>query len=435
MVSESILSPAVLGTGAPGVSLTEEEIRVLVEEAFAREAVAGARLLVVVPDGTRTAPIELMARVLHDTLHREVAALDYLIALGTHQPMTPAQIESHFGISAADLASERPKTKIYNHRWEDPRTFRHLGTISEGDMNRLSRGLMNESVEVRMNALVFEYDMVVICGPTFPHEVVGFSGGNKYFFPGISAGEMIDASHWLGALMTSHDVIGTLRTPVRDMIDTAASLIGVEKRCLAMVVSGTTLAGLYWGSPEEAYAAAAELSRRVHIQWVDRPFRRVLAVMPRLYDDMWTGAKGMYKTEPAVADDGEVVIYAPHIDETSYTHRDYIEQVGYHVRDYFTSRMERFAHIPRGILAHSTHVRGPGTYDPATDTERPRIQVTFATGIDRERCRRLGVGYLDPASVDIQSWSAERDDEVLFVPKAGEILYRVRDEPTGDQSL
>ena len=133
--------------------------------------------------------------------------------------------------------------------------------------------------------------------------------------------------------------------------------------------------------------------------YVDRPFKRVLSVMPTMYDDIWTAAKGMYKMEPAIADGGEVIIYAPHITEVSYTHGHLLDQVGYHVRDYFLKQWDAFKHVPGGVLAHSTHLRGIGTYE--NGVEKPRIKVTLATGIPEERCRRINLGYMDPASVDV----------------------------------
>jgi nickel-dependent lactate racemase len=297
---------------------------------------------------------------------------------------------------------------------------------------------MSLDVPVRLNKLVLEYDYIFICGPTFPHEVIGFSGGNKYFFPGIGGPEVINFTHWLGAIITSYEVIGTPYTPVRAVVDLAASMIDRPKLCFSLVVhpgdsspslhgSGSHdghLAGLFIGSPEEAYAAAADLSSRVHIKWIDRPYRRVLSVMPRMYDDIWTAAKGMYKMEPAIADGGEVVVYAPHIDEISFTHGRIIDEVGYHVRDYFLKQWDRFKHYPGGILAHSTHLRGIGEYDPIQG-ERPRIKVTLATGISPERCAAHNLGYLDPATINPDDWANREDEGILLVPKAGEILYRL----------
>jgi len=321
--------------------------------------------------------------------------------------------------------------------------------------SNVKRGTWNmERIAVTINKLIFAYDQLIICGPTFPHEVVGFSGGNKYFFPGIAGPEIINFTHWLGAMLTSMAIIGTKHTPMRQVIDRAASFIPLPKLCFSLVVSAgtrtnaegrglskeklrvhprssaspTNLAGLYIGSPEEAFSAAADLSAQLHIVYVDKPFQRVLSIMPAMYDDLWTAAKGMYKLEPAIADGGEMVIYAPHITEVSYTHGRIIDQIGYHCRDYFLAQWEKFRHYPGGVLAHSTHLRGVGTYDPATGVERPRIQVTLATGIPEERCHRLNLGYLDPASVNVAAWEGREAEGILVVPKAGEMLYRVKDQ-------
>jgi nickel-dependent lactate racemase len=277
-------------------------------------------------------------------------------------------------------------------------------------------------VPVRLNKLILDYDHLIVCGPVFPHEVVGFSGGNKYFFPGISGPEVINFTHWLGALLTSMAIIGTKDTPVRQAIDRAASFIPRPKSCFGLVVKGDGLAGLYAGTPEAAWSAAADLSARLHVVTVDRPFQRALSVMPHMYDDIWTAAKGMYKLEPAIADGGEVVIYAPHIDEISYTHGAIIDQIGYHVRDYFVKQWDRFKDYPWGVLAHSTHLRGVGTFDGGVET--PRIDVTLATGIPEARCRKVNLGYLDPATIDVRAWEGREGEGILLVPKAGEILYK-----------
>ena len=166
---------------------------------------------------------------------------------------------------------------------------------------------------VALNRLVVEYDHLVICGPVFPHEVVGFSGGTKYFCPGVAGQDIIDFTHWLGALLTSREVIGSGYTPVRAVIDRAAAFVDRPVTCLSLVVTHDGIAGLYAGTPQESWTAAAALSAQVHIRRVDRPFERVLSIMPTMYADLWTAAKGMYKLEPVVADGGELVIYAPHI--------------------------------------------------------------------------------------------------------------------------
>ena len=188
-----------------------------------------------------------------------------------------------------------------------------LGEIPAVEIQELTGGRLNQAVPVRLNRLILDYDHILICGPVFPHEVVGFSGGAKYFFPGIAGPEIIHFTHWLGALITSYEIIGTPETAVRAVINRAVELVDRPHSLLALVAFPEGVAGVYCGPTLETWAEAAKLSAQRHIVWVEKPFQRVLSIMPPIYRDLWTGAKGMYKLEPVVADGGEVVIYAPHI--------------------------------------------------------------------------------------------------------------------------
>jgi len=421
----------VFGKGYADSFLTEADVRELMAEALAAQPLDGQRVLIIIPDSTRTFPLPLFFRLFHELVGERVAALDYLVALGTHQALSEDALNRLAGVSAEERATTYANVNIFNHRWEVEGTLVNIGVIPAGEIEDLSGGLFSMDVPVTVNRMIFDYDRLIICGPTFPHEVVGFSGGNKYFFPGISGPEVINFTHWLGAVITSYKVIGAPYTPVRAVIDRAAAMIDKPKMCFSMAVKATApkgqeLAGLYIGSPEEAYAAAAALSSQTHVVWIDKPFKRVLSVMPAMYDDIWTAAKGMYKMEPAIADGGEVVIYAPHIDEISYTHGQVIDEVGYHVRDYFLKQWDAFKDYPWGVLAHSTHLRGMGEYDAETNVERPRISVTLATRVPRERCEAIGLGYLDPDTINPDEWKDREDEGILFVPKAGEMLYRVK---------
>ena len=156
--------------------------------------------------------------------------------------------------------------------------------------------------------------------------------------------------------------------------------------------------------------------------YVDEPFRKVVAIMPERYEDIWTAAKGFYKLEPIVADGGEVIIFAPHISEVSVMH-PHITEIGYHNRDYFLGQWERFRDVPWGDLAHSTHLRGQGTWDPEHG-ERNRVTVTLATGIPRAVVEAVNLNYLDPATVDVAAYAA--DPDTFVEPHAGEVLYRLR---------
>jgi lactate racemase len=415
--------PDILASSAPRTRpMRADEVRAVLEEALGKLDLAGKTVLVIVPDSTRTAPVALQFKLLNELLAGKAAAVDYLVALGTHMPMNEAAMGKLLGAPVANGMAQGHR--VFNHQWNLPETFAQLGTISAQEVARFSNGMLSLDVAVRVNRLVMEYAQIIVCGPVFPHEVVGFSGGNKYFFPGIAGAEMINVTHWMGALLTSMATIGTADTPMRRMIDHAASMIPTPKLNIASVMHGCDLVGLFAGSMTGAWKKAAELSAAMDVIYVDTPFKRVLAVMPELYDDLWTGAKGMYKTEPAVADGGEVVIYAPHITEVSYAHGHILDEIGYHVRDYFLAQWETFKKYPWGVLAHSTHVRGGGTY--VNGVERPRINVTLATGIPAERCRKIGMGYLNPATIREYEWKGKESEGLLYVPRAGEMLYRVK---------
>ncbi len=404
-------------------TLGEHELHALLAASEREMSVEGKRVLIIIPDGTRTMPMTQLFPLIQQEIGERAQACDYLVALGTHPLMTDEQLTRMFGRPV--INGKCDGALVLNHRWDLPETFAEIGTIPASEVQQVSGGLLAEDILVKVNRLVCDYDQVLICGPVLPHEVVGFSGGNKYLFPGISGKEMIDQTHWLGALLGSYHIIGTEYTPVRELIDRAAAKIKTPVSCIALVVSTDGVNGFYFGSAREAWKSAAALSAKKHIEWVNKPFRRVLAVMPEMYADMWTAAKGMYKAEPAVMDEGEVVIYATHITEFSYTHGEWLERIGYHCRDYFLKQWKLFSDVPRGVLAHSTHLRGQGAYDPATGFERDRIRVTLATGIPEERCLAMNLGYLNPATIDFKEWLGKEDEGILMIPRAGETLYRL----------
>ena len=410
--------------GGPGATLGEEEVRRFVAEQLDRVDLDGRSLCVVVPDGTRSCPLPLLLEAVHGAVRGRVSRFTVLVALGTHAAMHAPDLERHLGYSG-DPESRYPGATVLNHEWWDQDTFVTLGHIGADRVAELSGGLLREGVDVRLNRAVVEHDVTLVVGPVFPHEVVGFSGGNKYFFPGVAGQEVIDLSHWLGALITSVEIIGTTgTTPVRALIDEAASLIPSQTLALCVVVESgtTTLHSAAFGEPRAAWAAAAKVSAETHVRYLDAPVRRVVSVIPSKYDDIWTAAKGFYKLEPVVADGGEVVLYAPHVRQISAMHPE-IDEIGYHCRDFFVKQWDRYKHLHWGVLAHSTHLRGAGTYHEV-DGERLRVQVTLASAIPEPVVRGANLGYLHPDDVDLAAMAA--DPETLVVPQAGEVLYRLR---------
>jgi nickel-dependent lactate racemase len=401
--------------GGPGQVLSDADVTAFIQEQLAGAGLDGRSVCVIVPDATRSCPLPLLLQAVHGALTGKVSRLTVLVALGTHAEMSPDELRTHLG---GDYA-------VLNHEWWKEETFADLGTISADRIGEISGGLLHEAVPVRLNRAVVEHDVALVVGPVFPHEVVGFSGGNKYFFPGVAGQEVIDLSHWLGALITSAGIIGTPGiTPVRALINEAAALIPADKLAISVVAqSGTNgLHAVAFGDTASSWEAAAAVSAQTHVRYLDRPVRRVVSLMPSRYQDIWTAAKGFYKVEPIVADGGEVILYAPHVTRLAAMHPE-IEQIGYHCRDYFLGQWDSFRSMHWGVLAHSTHLRGAGTWD-LVNGEQCRVDVTLATGIPEEVVRRANLGYLDPAGFELSQY--ENDPETLVLPNAGEILHRLR---------
>ncbi len=419
-------------TASPGGNLslesTQQTLRTALEDKFANQ-----RLLVLIPDHTRSLPLPFLFRTLIEAISN-ARQLDFMVALGTHPPLSEGQLCTLVGISPEERRRRYAAHRLLNHAWDDPAALATLGTLTQDEVRAIAGECWHPSlggdVPARINKAVYDYDHLLILGPTFPHEVVGFSGGAKYLFPGISGPEMINATHWLGALAGVVGVIGIQNTPVRAMIHAAAAMLPVPVMLIALVVDQHDLAGIFIGDLLEGWQAAAELSAQRHIHWVEQPYQRVLSCAPPMYDELWTAGKAMYKLEPAVAMGGELIIFAPHLDTVSRVHGRQIAEVGYHTLGYILENWNCFKHLPLGVLAHSTHVRGSGVME--NGVEKPNVRVTLASQIPPEACARLNLGYLDPASICPADWQNREDEGILYVPKAGEILYRLA-EPCGQR--
>jgi nickel-dependent lactate racemase len=388
----------------------------------------GRRVLAIVPDGTRTAPVGLIFQGLYRQIGHATKQFDVLIALGTHQPMGEQAICQRLEISETERQQTYREVKFFNHSWNDPTALKKIGVLTSEEVSKLTGGLFAMDVPVEINRMLFDYDQVIIIGPVFPHEVVGFSGGNKYLFPGVGGPQILNFFHWLGAVVTNPMIIGQKWTPVRRVVDRAGAMVNLDKLCFCMVVDPQKkLRGLFAGSPESAWDAASELSRQIHITYKKKPFHTILSCAPPMYDELWTAGKCMYKLEPVLADGGELIIYAPHLKEVCVSHGNHIEAIGYHCRDYFLKQWGKFKHIPWGVLAHSSHVRGIGTFE--NGVENCRAQVTLASQISASKCKQINLGYRDPQSIRVENFANREDSGVLMVPKAGEMLFHLENPP------
>jgi lactate racemase len=417
---------SVARSGAPGEPIGAGRVLEICRGALAGLDLRAKRVLVLIPDHTRHAPIGLFFRALYDVLGKSVKCLDYLVATGTHRAMEEDRLYRHIGITREEHGTVFTNVRFLAHEHDNPAALRTIGTIPASEIRSLTGGLFDQDIPVSINRAVLEYDHVIIVSPVVPHEAMGFAGGNKYFFPGVGGLDIIETFHWLAAVITNPAVNGVKDTPTRRVIDRAAKFLTVPRTCFAFAVDAhDRIACLFAGTPEDAWSRAADYSAELHVRYLDAPVRKVLGVTPDIYEELWVGGKAMYKLEPVVADGGELVIYGPQIREISFVHGEAIRRIGYHVRDYFLGQWEKFRSEPKLILAHSTNVRGVGSFEGGI--ERPRIRVTLATGIPEDVCRSVNLGYADPASINLDGWRRKPESGHLLVENAGQDLYRLRD--------
>jgi nickel-dependent lactate racemase len=412
-----------IGNGYADCEMSPVEATELVNKALENESWDGKRILLILPDLTRSAPIPLVYKSIYECIADKVECLDALIALGTHYPLSMERMFQRVGITREEYDNKYiKKTSFFNHEYNNVANLVDIGIITSEETKLITNGNSEEKVNVTINRKIFDYDYLMVIGPVFPHEVVGFSGGNKYFFPGICGEEIINMFHWMGAMITNAEINGVKDTPVRRILNRAAQFIKIPKLYFNLVANHGELRGLYIGDDIDAWGEAANLSEKVNVKCIYKKYKTVFGIAPVKYDDLWTAGKVAYKSETVVEDGGSIIIYAPHLKEVSLTHGKEMEEIGYHVKDYYAKRLDKFSSISPTMMAHSTHVKGRGSY--INNVEKPRVNVILATGISRELCEKLNLGYLDPDSVNVDEWKCKEDEGVLFIPDAGEVLYK-----------
>jgi nickel-dependent lactate racemase len=385
----------------------------------------GERVLAIIPDKTRDDNTHLLFPIANEFLARRgITSFDALVAQGTHPPMSELQKRSKIGV--ADFSGN-----LYDHRWDEPDELITIGELSGETVQQLTGGLIEDAVPVSINKLLAPgiYDTVLVFGATVPHEVAGFAGGAKYFFPGVAGPELTHTTHWLGALAGIENIIGQVETPTRKLIEAAADLISARIISFNTVVSRAAdgelvTYALFTGDIREAFRRAAEVSKQVLIRYTDRKYGRVIALLDPHYDELWVGGKASYKLGAIIEEGGELIIYAPHLTKLSETHGALIEKYGYapleSVRDMLGVSAELRENLC--IAAHLAHVAYAGRLDDQGKVV-PRYRITMATGLDEETCRRVNLGYIDHRTFDYESLRS--DPDTLIVENAGRDLYQV----------
>lgn len=419
---------SITGQGAPDADLSAAELRSIVENALA-EIEPGSKVLAIVPDKTRDDNTDLLvplaARILAG---KKAEKFDALVAQGTHNLMSAAEKRAKLGIG--DGRRILDFGKVFDHHWADPNELTTIGELTAETVKELTGGLFEKNIPLTINKLLApdNYDYVLIFGGVVPHEVAGFAGGAKYFFPGVAGAELTHATHWLGALAGIENIIGRIETPTRHLIEAAADSVAARIVCFSTVVTRDAenrlrTHALFAGDFRQSLRRAARVSQKVHIKYTGRKYERVVALLDEHYDELWVGGKASYKLGGIIEEGGELIIYAPHLRCLSDTHGKFIERYGYapieRIRELVADASELQTNLC--VAAHLAHVAFAGRQ---TDPFAPRYRITLASQIDEETCRRVRLGFLDHRTFRREDY--ENEAETLVVERAGRDLYLVK---------
>lgn len=409
---------SLVGNGSASSVLVESDFRKIVEQAL-ETVPAKAKVLAVIPDTSRDDNTHILFPLIDEILRsRRVQCFDALVAQGTHPPISGAEKLEKIGLD--DFAGN-----IFDHEWDNPAQLTNIGRLDADVAAKASGGEFAQSIDLTINRLILDYDLILVLGATVPHEVAGFSGGAKYFFPGISGADLTNATHWIAALAGIENIIGRIETPTRHLIELAADHINAEIINFSSSVSrnsGSELVthALFAGDLRLSFRGAAEVSREINVKFIDRIYERVIAVLDKHYTDLWTGGKASYKLGGLIEDGGELVIYAPHLTKLSETHGAAVEKFGYapieQVKEWAAGSHELQKNLC--VAAHLAHVSYSGS---GADPKRPKYKITMASGLSDPLCKKVGLGFADHENFDLAA--ASDDAETLVIQNAGRDLY------------
>ena len=303
--------------GGKASIITTEEKRALLQEALLKLGGIPKKILVIPPDITRLhSNAGELTRILYelwDTANG--TTFDILPAIGTHAPMTEPQIAEMYG----DLS----KATYHVHHWRTG--LYHFGEVPSEFIHEVSEGKLDYSIPVAVNRHLVEgdYELIISVGQVIPHEVIGIANGFKNVLIGAGGVEMINKSHFLGAVDGMERLMGRTDTSVRRVLNYAhmhyLKQLGIVYVMSVMDVdtnSNRIMRGLYIGDDARTFETAAELSRNVNMTFLDEPLKKVVVHLdPREFRSTWLGNKAIYRTRMAMADDGELIIIAPGLRE------------------------------------------------------------------------------------------------------------------------
>lgn len=414
-----------INEGAPDREIASRETESYLKQVVARlsEKSELRRVLIIPPDFSRfhSGAGEICSQLYK--LLAKYAAVEILPALGTHRPMTAAEIGQMFPGVPHDL--------IRIHDWQEGLT--PMGAIPGERLKELSGGKVDYSINIEIDQLIAlgKHDAIISCGQIVPHEVIGMAGGNKNILVGCAGPDTINKSHFLGAVCNMESIMGRIESPVRTLLNEAEDcLLAHLPITYVLTVRAKNAAGrlvtrgLYAGNDRESYVHAARLSQQVNIVKTPRLKKVVVYLEPGEFKSTWLGNKAIYRTRMALADNGELLILAPGLVEfgEAEVNERMIRRYGYHGTPATLRAVAADAELRNslGAAAHLIHGSSEG-----------RFTITYAPGgLSRADIEGVGFRYADLQSVLARYNPAKLQDGFNTMPD-GETIYYISNPALG----
>ena len=268
-------------------------------------AARGSRRVVIVADDlTRQTPVDVILPILLDELQAggiRDEQVGVLVALGTHRPMSRAEIEARFGPAVTG------RVPVVNHPWQDPAQLADLGVTPNGAPIQVSR-------------LAVEADFLIGLGSIVPHHIPGYSGGAKIVQPGICGPATTGATHYLST-RAARSYLGAVENPVRAEMEAIAERVGLKVVVNTVLDPAGRLVRAFFGHPRLAFRAGVDLARQVYGVPLAKQADIVVAGSHPCDIEFWQAHKSLYPADLAVRDGGDIIVVTPAPEGVSVTHR------------------------------------------------------------------------------------------------------------------
>ncbi len=377
--------------GCADCSISDAELKELVMGTIAATGKEIKKLLLLPPDHTRlNSQAGKITNIIWNELH-DKCQIDIMPALGTHAPMGEAELKLMFGDTI-------PMDKYLVHDWRNDVVT--LGKADSKLISELSGGKLDYEVNIQVNKILFEdYDLILSIGQVVPHEVVGMANYTKNIMVGVGGSDIINKSHFLGAVSNLEKIMGHADSPVRRLFNYGVNTFLADRPIVYMLTvmskdestGKMAMRGFFSGDNEDAFKLAAKLSVETNLQLLDAPLKKVVVFLdPEEFKSTWLGNKAVYRTRMAIADDGELIILAPGLKEFGEDKENdrLIRKYGYKGTDYTLKMVAGNEELQKGLGAAAHFIHG---------SSEGRFSITYCPGpgVTEEEIKSVGFEYGD----------------------------------------